>query len=124
MTRLRRALPAIASAWLLCQSAALTAVPALFWETSVEDLLECTCGHGEHAICPMHHKPARDSRRCTLSSTHDTDTGMLASVLVGPALMPTVRPLHFLGSPAVARAIVASQPTLRPAPPDPPPPRA
>jgi len=101
MTRLRRALPAIASAWLLCQSATIAAVPVLFWNTSVEDLLECTCAHGNHTICPMHHRPARDSRRCALSSTHDTDTTMLASALIGPALIPLVHPLPVVGSTAV-----------------------
>src|ERR1041384_744035 len=101
MTRLRRALPAIASLWLACQSASFAAVPLLFWETSVEDLLECTCAHGNHTICPMHHKPARDSRRCRLSSGHDTDTGMLASTLNGPAVVPIVRHLPRVESTAV-----------------------
>ena len=121
MTRLRRALPAIATVWLVCQSAGLTGVPLAQWAMS-EDL-ECTCAVGNHTMCPMHHKPARESRRCRLSSAPDVDTGMLASVLNGPALVPVVHILPVVSATEADRVTLSSNPADRRSPPDPPPPR-
>ena len=124
MVRLRRALGPIASAWLLCQAATLAIVPTIFWDTSVQALLECTCAHGDHTICPMHHAPPRDSKRCRLVPSHDTDTGLLTPLLSGIALIPHVQPLLASGVKSPLLAITRDVVLVRPSSPDPPPPRA
>jgi hypothetical protein len=123
MTRLRRSLGRLAVAWLLVQSAALAAGPAIVAITA-EDPLECTCAHGGHTYCPMHHKSAPSSTRCQMSSSGNGDAAVLSSLFT---------PVGVLSSPVVVCApqpritIVAADVTrtsARPASPDPPPPRA
>jgi len=124
MVRLRRALGPIASAWLVCQAATLALGPVIFWDTSVEALLECTCGHGDHAICPMHHAPARDSKRCRLVPSHDADAGLLTPLLTGIALMPDVQPLPAVTISSSLLDSTRDVVLVRPWSPDRPPPRA
>ena len=89
MTGLRRALGRIAVAWLLCQAATLTLVPTAFWSGAAGvHLLECTCAHGDHAICPMHHKPAPGSKLCLMRSANDSGIAVLSWLLNGVGLMP------------------------------------
>jgi hypothetical protein len=125
MMGLRRALGRIALAWLVCQATTLTLVPAGYWSGAAGSrLVECTCAHGDHATCPMHHKPAPGSKLCLMRSANDSGIAVLSWLLNGVGLMP-----------ATAQAAVAApQPSriffhvattsLRPEPPDPPPPRA
>jgi len=122
--RSRRLLAVIASAWLVVQAGALAAVPAVFWDTTAEDLLACTCGDGNHAICPMHHRPSSRPARCALTGTQDTDVTILGSLLHGVAVMPV--PTSAATDPMperLAAALPVSADSPRPAPPDPPPPR-
>ena len=126
MHRLRRAAGSIAMAWLLCQTATVVLATAAFgFEAVAVKLLECTCAHGsEHSDCPMHH-PASSSRQGSqLQCGNETDTALLGSLMGPLGLMP-----------AEARAVPSIPPrtyvptdiatfVLRPAPPDPPPPRA
>ena len=123
MTRMRRAISRIAVTWLLCQVATLTLAPTVLWFGSGTQLLECTCTHGDHAICPMHHKPAPGSKLCLMGSANDVETGVLTSLFGAGGLLPastsSVRP-------EFQRAVVAPRPnarSLHPVPPDPPPPR-
>lgn len=124
MTRLRRALPSIAIVSLLCQAATLSLAPVVLWSFSAEKLLECTCAHGDHAICPMHHTPVPGSKLCLMRGTDDSGTAVLTSVLGGLGLVPLVAQVAV---PVTGHRILVTDIrtiSLRPATPDPPPPRA
>jgi hypothetical protein len=124
MARLRHALARIAVALLLCQASTLALVPAILWTDSGEALMECTCTHGGHAICPMHHKRVPNSQLCLLQNAEDSGTAILGSLFGTAGLMPTLAQAA-VPEPRLAVALFdTSAPTLRPAPPDPPPPRA
>jgi hypothetical protein len=121
----RRALPRFAAGWLICQVATLTLAPMLAGAPSARViLLECTCSHGDHATCPMHHKPAAGTNRCAMRSTGDGGSGVLGSLL-GPMGLITVRAATITPPPILKlRLDRSTATTLRPTPPDPPPPRA
>lgn len=124
MAFLRRTLGPFTAAWLLCQVAALLAGPAVFWVTSAEALLECTCTHGDHATCPMHHKATLGSKVCLVRSADDSGTAVVTSLLGSAGLVSV--PVQVV-APRPAHTLVLTEVTtlsLRPAPPDPPPPRA
>lgn len=126
MTRLRRALGPIALAWLLCQASTLVLVTVAFALGSDAALLECTCAHGtEHKDCPMHH-PGSPSRQGTykIQCGGDTNVALLASLLGQVGLTPHSGTAI---QPPVAERVAppdSSAQILRPAPPEPPPPRA
>jgi hypothetical protein len=121
--RLRRALGPVAAVWLLCQAAALMLGPAAHLLGAVEAPAECTCLHGDHAICPMHHTPARGAQFCVMSAD-DNGVAVLTSILIGPGLVQeVVRPAPPPAELAAASRDITTR-SLRPAPPDPPPPRA
>jgi hypothetical protein len=124
MTRLRRALAPIAAVWIACQLAGLAAAPAVVWVSTAEMLVECTCSHGDHAVCPMHHKPAPDSNRCQMRSAQDNQTATLGSLFGGVGVAPV---LVNTGALVPAAAVVLADVTTRSLgsnPPDPPPPRS
>lgn len=83
MSYFRRIIGPFTAVWLLVQIGGV-AVESAAWALS--DDLECTCAHGDHAICPMHHRPALRHGRCAMRAT---DTGELAvsSLLVAPAIV-------------------------------------
>jgi len=127
MHRVRRAAGSIAVAWILCQTATVVLATAVFGVEAVAvKLLECTCAHGtEHSDCPMHH-PAASSREglSQLQCANDADAALLGSLMgqvglvpAGVGAIPSIPPHAYV--PIDARTFV-----LRPAPPDPPPPRA
>ena len=127
MHRVRRAAGSIAMAWLLCQTATVVLATVVFGVEAVAvKLLECTCAHGtEHSDCPMHH-PAASSREglSQVQCANDADVALLGSLMgqvglvpVGVSVIPSIPPRADV--PIGARTFV-----LRPAPPDPPPPRA
>jgi hypothetical protein len=126
MMPFRRARIVIATVWLLCQAVGVMAAPVTFLVTAGGEL-ECTCLHGDHAICPMHHRrpPDASHTRCAMQGTDDTAAVVLSTLLGGAAaLMPSAS--VFIGPPPdepVRPQIIAST-SLRPAPPDPPPPRS
>jgi hypothetical protein len=78
MVRLRLALGRIAIAWCLCQLAGMTAASTILFALGAE-ALECTCAHGDHAFCPMHH-PRTGTRRCAMSAADDAPSAALASL--------------------------------------------
>lgn len=124
MRRLRRALGPIAAIWLSCQLGLLATAPIVIWAGIAGELLECACTHGDHAVCPMHHKPAPGSRICLMRSADNGETAVLASIFsfVGVLTLPTEAMI-----PPSTQSVVQAPTTSssrRPAPPDPPPPRA
>ena len=125
MTRLRSALGPIAAAWLLCQVLGSIAAPVVFASTSVENPLECTCLHGDHGICPMHHKPAAPgSTLCLMRGAGDSNAALLSSVFGALGLVPAPAEVFFVPSDQPIVLIDVTTTSLRPAAPDPPPPRA
>lgn len=123
MFRLRRALGPLTAVWLACQAATLTIASVAIWTSADVAELECTCA-GNHGICPMHHKSKAGLKECLMQSAGDSQAGVLTSLLGQVGLVQAV--VHAL----IPVPIVASIPIdttagmLRPAPPDPPPPRA
>lgn len=120
-------LGSIAAAWLVCQTATLGLAPAMMvWAgIGAADLVECTCGHGADATCPMHHHTMpTGARPCVMQSTSDHAIAVLASVLGILAFLPQETPGVTLVS---AERTIFSDMLVgldRLAPPDPPPPRA
>jgi hypothetical protein len=124
MVQMRRALGPIVALWVGCHLGQTLAVPALLWTRQGEALLECTCTHGDHAICPMHHKRARGSALCVMQSSSNGDAALLASVLTfvgAPAVSPRLLPPE--SNRVTVRLDIATA-SAHLTPPDPPPPRA
>lgn len=123
--RLRRAIGLIAMIWLVCQTSTLVLATAAFGINAVaEKLLACTCAHGtQHTDCPMHHPASSRQGLDQVQCTTDTDFALLGSLL-GHLGLPTVTVRTL--PPALSRAVASPDVTariLRPAPPEPPPPR-
>lgn len=121
MRRVRRRLGQVAVIWLLCQVTTLALAPTVLWARSAA--LECQCTHGEHAMCPMHHRPAPGSRLCLMRSADDDGAAVLTSLFGAVGLVPVFTPAP---QPDVQRATVVADLTthlLQPSSPDPPPPR-
>jgi hypothetical protein len=126
MTRLRRGLAPVAAIWLCCQVGTLALAPVALWIAAADPHgIECTCGHGAGAMCPMHHKPTDQSGTCAMQAASLPGNAVLAAITgltglvpgstisIGPATVTTPAPkadVHVDGR--------------RPIPPDPPPPRA
>jgi hypothetical protein len=124
MPHLRRALGPIAAAWLFVQLG-LMLVPAFVFSAGTADArLECTCAHGDHTICAMHHKAASAATVCLMRSAHNSGAVLIRSVYTFVAVLaaptqsitppPDVPVVHTISTPSSRRS----------APPDPPPPRA
>jgi hypothetical protein len=126
MLRVRRVLAPVAALWLFCQTGTVMLVPVALWITAAHPHAdECTCGHGDGARCPMHHKPASPPTDCAMQSAGGFGTFVLASLVGVAGLLPKA-PAAL--APANATATIAvDDPRVigeRPVPPDPPPPRA
>ena len=124
MAGVRHARAVLSSVWLLMQAALLIAPAVMLLATShVEAAEECTCAHGDHAICPMHHRPDPGTRICLIGSAHDS-LATLGSLFQAAGLMPSVTPAP--APTAIPTASIDSSSTIpfRFVPPDPPPPRA
>lgn len=124
MTPLRRFFRPIAVTWLLCQAATLSLAPIAFSTGTAEQLLECTCTHGDHAVCPMHHKPAPNSTLCLMQSADDNGNAVLGPLLGPVGLLPVQAQVTALLIERSLASLEITTTSLRPAPPDPPPPRA
>ena len=122
MTALRRTLARFAATWLLCQIGGITLAPVVFW-TVAESPVECTCAHGDHGTCPMHHQRAPDTR-CALRGSDDSTAAVLSSLLGGIGLVPptTVTVATVLSVTPITRVGIDRLFT-RSISPDPPPPR-
>lgn len=119
---MRRALALTAMICLLVQAAVVVSAQAVLWAGAAENWQACQCIHGEHAICPMHHKPAPGSKQCVWRSAGDHSDAVLASLVgvIGFAQQSTgmaAPPEVAVGRPS------SSSPVLRSIPPDSPPPR-
>ena len=126
MTHLRRVLGPLTAIWLCCQVGTVALVPVALWVTASDPHgVECTCGHGLGAMCPMHHKPADESAPCAMKAANGPEAAVLASLvgMIGLAVEPTrsIQPATPSPHARLADADVVGQ---RPIPPDPPPPRA
>jgi hypothetical protein len=120
---LRRAAGRIAVTWLLSHIATLGVATAVLWAGPEAPLLECRCTHGEHAFCPMHHKPTPGSKLCSMTSATDSEAALLTSLFGTVGLVASAAPAI---APEPGVALVLDQRltrTFRPIPPDPPPPR-
>src|SRR4051812_27772401 len=127
MTRLRRALAPIAAIWLVCQLGAVALVPAaLAASASDQRVAGCTCGHGAHAICPMHHhKPSGPDRTCSMQPVNSSPTVVLSALVGLPGFIPGITSsLVAPDASTYAGKTDADDRSRRPVPPDPPPPRA
>ena len=122
MFQLRRMLGPIAATWLFCQAAGLMATPFAISVAFEGDLIRCTCADGDHDVCPMHHRQASPAP-CSIRATHG-DTALLSSLLTSVGVLAPA-PATIMAAPAgvVLRDGLTSS-SFRPAPPDPPPPRA
>jgi hypothetical protein len=123
MPGLRRLLAPLAAFWLCSQIGVLVFVPVALWAAADQRSAACTCGHGPHGLCPMHHAPDRTSR-CAMQATDGSHaaivTGLIALTGFPPDITPATDPVP--DSTAVRSAddrFVGE----RPIPPDPPPPR-
>lgn len=124
MTHLRRVLAPVAAIWLFCQVGTVALGPAALWITADPHGVECTCGHGLGAICPMHHKPADEPTPCGMKAAN-TGTAVLTT-LIGTA-GPVAEPTRSIQPPIPSIHLRTADVHLaggRPVPPDPPPPRA
>jgi hypothetical protein len=125
MSRLRRVLAPVAAIWLCCQVGTVALVPAALWITAADPhAVECTCGHGLGAMCPMHHKPADEAAPCGMKAANAG--AAVLTTLIGTAGLITeparsVQPPIPSIYPPAADVHLAR---LRPVPPDPPPPRS
>ena len=122
MARLRRVLHRVAVTWLLCQAATLTLAPAALLFGSTEQVLECTCTHGDHAICPMHHKPVPGTKICLMRGTGDSTVAVF-SWLSTIGLVPAAEGSLVAERQPIPRSVEFPTPALRYTPPDSPPPR-
>lgn len=127
MPRLRRVLAPLTALWLLCQVGTLALVPVVLRGTPAGTHgTECTCGHGDGLMCPMHHHtPAGGSTPCAMQAVDHSNTAVLTAI--GTIAGVIVRPARWIQPPASVEQRPAAGPFptgRRPVPPDPPPPRA
>ena len=124
MTRLRRSAGGFALACVPCSAMTLAGAAIVLAVSSSESLLECTCDTGDHRMCPMHHRSAPGVKVCLMRSA-DSDGAAVLTALFGAVAMPPSNTATALQSASVT--VVLVEPallSLRPVPPDPPPPRA
>jgi hypothetical protein len=119
MTFFRRALGRVTLACLLSQLATSVVVPAVVFAYSDSDL-ECTCSHGDHAMCPMHH---RSSTRCGMRGAPDLAIALVPALFGFTGVMPAaIAPVPIVSSAPTFDRVTLS-PIFRTAPPEGPPPR-
>src|SRR5262245_64496910 len=123
MRRVREALVLLTTLWLVMQTALLIAPSIVLLASAHEETAECTCAHGEHAICPMHHRSGPGSRICLIGSADDT-LATLGSLFQAAGLMPSTASAPVPTAIPTVSMDSSSTITFRSVPPDPPPPRA
>jgi len=127
MPHLRRVLAPLTAIWLFCQIGTVALVPVAVWFSAADaHPEECTCGHGhgQAAMCPMHHKSGGKSARCAMQAANSSGAAVFQTLIGTAGLVP--EPADSI-QPAVpsarARALDVHIAGERPVPPDPPPPR-
>jgi hypothetical protein len=124
MTWLRRMRGPLAAAWLLSQLGTVALIPTALWlDIATVDVLECTCTHGDHAMCPMHHRSSRPGA-CGMCDTSNPAIALVASLVGLPGLAPPAESTQTAIRAGYRAPVDVSHESLRPVPPDPPPPRA
>jgi hypothetical protein len=126
MSRLRRVLAPLTALWLLCQVGTLALVPSMLQgSAAAAHATECTCGHGDGSMCPMHHHQPGGPVQCSMQPVHHSGTAVLTAVaaIVGFIAQPagSIEPPRSVAHWHATDARAIGQ---RPVPPDPPPPRA
>lgn len=123
MTRVREALVLLTALWLVMQAALLISPSIVLLAAAHEETAaQCTCSHGEHAICPMHHRPVPGTRICLIGSADDT-LATLGSLFQAAGLMPSITSAAAPAPIPTASIDSTSTITFRSVPPDSPPPR-
>jgi len=122
MAAVRHARALLTSLWLVMQTALLISPSIMLLAAEHEETAECTCSHGDHAICPMHHRSAPGSRICLIGSA-DNALATLGSLFQAAALMPSVTSAAVQATASIAPISSASTIPFRSVSPDPPPPR-
>ena len=124
MISIRGARVFLSAIWLVTQ-AALVISPSVVLLAAAHEAAEteCTCAHGDHAICPMHHRPAPGTRICLIGSADDA-LATLGSLFQAAGLMPSITTAPEPAATPTASIDSTSTITFRSVPPDPPPPRA
>jgi len=90
MVGVRRARVFLTALWLAMQVALLISPSIVLLAAAHEETTtECTCTHGDHAICPMHHRPAPGTRICLIGGADDT-LATLGSLFQAAGLMPSI----------------------------------
>jgi hypothetical protein len=124
MTSVRRARIFLTAFWLVMQATLLISPSIVLLAAAHEETAaECTCAHGDHAICPMHHRTVPGARICLIGGADDT-LASLGSLFQAAGLMPSIAPASQPASIPTASIDSPSTITFRSVPPDPPPPRA
>ena|SRR6185436_13009198 len=126
MTRLRSAIAPLAAAWLFCQIGTVVAsVPLVFWITAADPHAEeCTCGHADGVMCPMHHKPFGRPTPCAMHAANSSGAAVVTT-FVGVAGLTPEPTLSIRPADSSLRSLPGDvrEAGERPVPPDPPPPR-
>src|SRR5262245_31804074 len=93
MALLRRLVARFTAVWLLGHLATAALVPVAI-SIVMEDPhgLECTCGHGDGAMCPMHHRPSRLPSDCVMRSGDASDVAILTTFAGSAGLVPESLP--------------------------------
>jgi len=117
MSRLRRVLGPLVAVWLLCQAGGAASA----WIAAADD---CGCPHDAGGMCPMHSASAKRAKGCAMR-TADASAALTVASLFGP-VAPIPAPAASVPVFVSVRAVVvdSTADSLRPVPPDPPPPRA
>jgi hypothetical protein len=123
MAQVRRVLGRIAFTWLFVHVGALVLSPVLTLVATAAPL-ECTCAHGDHSLCPMHHAPKPGSRTCSIQASDHGGMAALSPLFSGVGLPAARAQAAVLEHRAVPGGADSASVSLRPVPPDPPPPRA
>jgi len=123
MSLIRRALGRIALASLLSQIALLVAVPVLIVHAEA-DSLECTCTHGDHAMCPMHHRTFTGKGRCAMRGGADLALALVPALLGPTAAMSSPTATSQPAANHVSFVRITVSPIRLAVSPDAPPPRA
>lgn len=121
MVALRHSRALVTTLWLVMQTALLIS-PSVVLLSAHEEPAECTCAHGDHAICPMHHRPAPGTRICLIGGVDNT-LATLGSLFQAAALMPSVTSALVPATTSIASISSSSAIPFRSDSPDPPPPR-
>ena len=127
MTRLRSVLRLLAIVCVCWQVVGLAASPAVLCvDVSRDSAVECTCAHGDHGMCPMHHSaPAqpRSKSDCSCRGTTDPAVAVLAAIIGPIAVVPERLALDIPGSGSAFGSQLLPQPLSPVLAPDGPPPR-